>query len=85
MSAELAEYVDILMESSSHELPDLMTEFFDNFGTHAIISVEMGDKFVTKSTISTDRYLDNKESGGHVAFNPVGGYLEFVGLTAKAG
>ena len=82
MSAELAEYVDILMENPKDE--NLMTEFFDNFGTHALLSVEMGDKFVTKSSMSTDDYIFNQENGGHVAFNPVGGYMFFVGA-AKAG
>jgi hypothetical protein len=34
MSAELAEYVDILLEDPDDD--DILTEFFDNFGTHAI-------------------------------------------------
>jgi len=47
-------------KSNRKEQDSLLNEFFDNFGTHAIMSVEMGDKFVTKATISTEKYLENK-------------------------
>lgn len=50
MSAELMTYVDLLLESPGDG--DLMNEMFDTFGTHALLSVEMGDKFVAKTTFS---------------------------------
>lgn len=51
-------YVDLLLESPGDE--NLMNEFFDNFGTHAMLSVEMGDKFVAKSTFKNSEYIKNK-------------------------
>lgn len=48
MSTELMEFVDVMLEDPDDD--EVLTEFFDSFGTHAIISVEMGDKFVAKTS-----------------------------------
>lgn len=58
MSNELLEFVDVMMEDMDED--ETMTEFFDSFGTHAIMSMEMGDKFVAKTTFSSKEYIKNK-------------------------
>jgi hypothetical protein len=58
MSSELLEFVHVMMENLDDEesINEVMTEFFDSFGTHAIMSVEMGDKFVAKSSANRKDY-----------------------------
>lgn len=76
MSAELMTFVDLLLESPGDE--DVMNEMLDTFGTHSILSVEMGDKFVAKSTFKNDDYIKNKMNGGHIEFSAEMGFFSLV-------
>lgn len=76
MSSELMEFIDVMLEDPEDE--SVMTEFFDSFGTHAILSVEMGDKFVAKTSFSRKEYEKNKHDGGHLEFSAELGFFTFV-------
>jgi hypothetical protein len=54
MSNELMEFIEVLLEDPEDD--NVLTEFYDSFGTHAIMSIEMGDKFVAKTSFSKTEY-----------------------------
>jgi hypothetical protein len=62
MSYELSEFIHVLLDEPHDD--SLLTEFFDTFGTHAVMGVEMGDKFTSKSLVNTKFYgIMRKEHG----------------------
>ena len=67
MSRTLMTYIDLMLESPGDE--DIMNDFFDTFGTHAILSVDMGDKFLAKTSFKNSDYTRNKANGGEVKFD----------------
>jgi len=85
MSNELLEFVHVLLEDPDDK--ETLNEFFDSFGTHAIMSVEMGDKFVAKTSFSQKDYQKNRHTGGSVSFNTELGIFDFIkaGVNTKSG
>jgi len=82
MSNELKEFIDVMLEDIEDD--DILTEFFDNFGTHAVTGIEMGDKFVAKTSFSRKEYEKNRHNGGHLTFDADMGFFTFVTATAHS-
>jgi hypothetical protein len=76
MSNELMEFIEVLLEDPEDD--HVLTEFFDSFGTHAILSVEMGDKFVATTSFNRKEYDKVRHHGGHMKFSAEFGVFSFV-------
>lgn len=70
LSGEALKYIQYLAEENDESM---WHDFFDNFGTHIITSVEMGDKFVSKTTFNRKEMYKQKAMGLGVSFSAKGG------------
>ena len=71
LSSEILKYVDYLEKNPNDY--DLLNQFFDNFGTHVVKGVDMGDKFVSRTKFSRKEMYVQKKKGMEVNFNAKAG------------
>lgn len=84
LSHEAMKYIEHLKRNPSDKR--MLDDFFDTFGTHAILGVDMGDKFVTKTTFNRKEMYSQKAEGRDVAFEASAGGWGFtasVGMSTK--
>lgn len=75
LSSEAMKYINMLTRNPNDH--QLLNDFFDNFGTHVINSVEMGDKFVSKTTFNRREMYKQKALGRGVSFSAEAGGFGF--------
>lgn len=77
LSNEAMTLIEIIKENPSDH--DLLDKFFNTFGTHAILEVNMGNKFVSKTKFSREEMYVQKSQGRSVEFEASAGGWGYSG------